>query len=245
MRMKRLELILQQPYGVWCVRSFWSCLCCCLSSVLCRAPGACARKAPGCSWSLGALWPCPGSWKQFGMCQIWSAESEQRSPPWVALGSLQCGGDNFLSPTVLCWALPLGEGWIWALPGWHVPLGSTELSWGKLWTPRCGSFWASPVHGSYLHWEWDQPPSLPEQRLMCVRCLRARKVLQNREQVVSSCGSESGVVWDKNLSGGPQSEHLSRQHKTKQLQSWSKISWLLKPPSWGFAVGLRPNPERW
>lgn len=66
---------------------------------------------------------------------------------------------------------------------------------------------------------------------MCVQCLSAWKVLQSREQVVSSCGSQRGVVGDKNLSVGPQSEHLSRQPKTKQLQSWLEISWLLKPPS--------------
>lgn len=141
---------------MWCVRGFWSCLCCCLSSVSCRAPGA--------------LWLCPGSWKQLWPgCARLEPQSEHRSPPGAALGSKhwKCGGDGFMSPVELCWALPLrGAISYQEAPSFHR---------GRLWPPHCGSL-TSPVHGSCLHWEWDQPPRLPEQRVMCV-CLHVTKTL--------------------------------------------------------------------
>lgn len=116
---------------VWHVRGFWSCLCCCLFSVLCRAPGACAW---GGARGLHGRVLAPGS-SCGQMCWVWSTESgiATSSSPWGSkpwkLAVWRC--DNFLSPVVLCPALPLREGWIWALPGWHLPLGSTELPWGQ------------------------------------------------------------------------------------------------------------------
>lgn len=220
-------------------KRFWSCLCCCLSSVLCGAPGACAQEGtweqPGGSMAVCCSWSSRGQDVPGLICRV-GAEI----PPGAVLGSLQCAGGAVLSP---CGAVLSPASW-----GSEVCLGDIShreaLSFhrDRLWTPGCGSLLTSPVHGSCLHWEWDQPTPLSP-RVMCVLCLCVRKVLENHEQLGSSCGSESGVVWHKNLSVGPQTEHLSKQYDNGE--GCLEIFWLLKPPYWDFAVGLRPNPERW
>lgn len=210
---------------VWCVRGFWSCLCCCLSNVLCRAPGACA-------W--GGAWGLHGCGH---MCWVGSTESEQRSPPRAALPwELKCGGDNFLSPVVLCRALPQGRldlssasptGKHWALQGRALSSPALDLS-------------VAPVHGSCLHWGGDQPPSLPEQRVLCVWC---------QEGVTEPWASWVLLhlpVWrgvrQKSVCGSPNGAPEQAALNQAVAKAGWKSSWLLKP-SWGFAVGLRPNPE--
>lgn len=103
MRMKRLELILQQPYGVVCKRLLilfvllfvqcpvWS------TRGLGRSRGLC-----GCVQLLGAA---------VARCAGLDAESEQRSPPPAALGSFSVPVTAFCP--LWCCAKPcLREGWI-------------------------------------------------------------------------------------------------------------------------------------
>lgn len=141
MRMKRLELVLQQPYGVSEVLILFV-----LLFVQCpvwSTRGLCLGRHPG------APWPCPGSGKSCGQDEpglirragvqipTWSCSWKQAL--WACSVQVINVFGAAESPAVLCWVLPPGRGWIWGLPGGISCREALSCHRGRLWTPGCGS----------------------------------------------------------------------------------------------------------
>lgn len=109
MRMRRLELILQQPYGVVCKRLSILFVLLFVQGLVWSTRGLCLGR------SLGAPWPCPAPGSSCSqdvlgwMHGVRAAIPTLGCPLGASFGCFQGGGDNFLSPVVLCQALPQGR----------------------------------------------------------------------------------------------------------------------------------------
>lgn len=219
LRVKRLELVLQQPY---CMQEAWSRLCCCLSSVLSRARVVWCL---GCSWEQPEPWgsvACPGAVpgsRWLGMCQVWSS-LEQRSPLGVALWKLTVprkycfGGWLYCRiPEVLCW-LPASCRGLALVAGSLPQLGALSFHRGlALNLP----WWVLiyRVHSSYLYWELDRFPqhSQSEGWCVCPMPLFQEGVTELCASRVFLQQSESGMAQEKTRVWAPKLS--SRQHKTR------------------------------
>lgn len=147
-----------------CKKLFWSCLCCCSSSVLCGAPGACAQEGTRAQPDLGAPWLCPGSWKQLGPgCAGFDA---QRSPPGAAPGSLQ--GEV----TPCCGLCLLGKAGSGLCLGGLSHQAALSFCRGKLNLPLWIS--NSPCTGLLPPVGVGPSPS-PQSKAWCVSCACVRK----------------------------------------------------------------------
>lgn len=200
MRMKRLELILQQPYGVVCKRLLILFVLLFVQCLVWSTRGLCLGRSlglHGCVQLLGAA---------VARCAGLDAQSQSRDPHLqLPLGALVWRWQL----SVPCGAVPSPAsgkaGSELCIPHWEAP----SSHWGRLWTALLWIFTIPCTWLLCLPWGWDQPP-VSQSKGWCVS--GARKVLQNHEQAGSSCISQSDVVRDKNLCVGPQTEHLSRQH---------------------------------